>query len=187
MIGVMKQLIFSLVFFLFAINGFAQYNEDTVGKQDSGIVYKEVSKKLNIRDKIIVQNKSPYLIMQVMVALPKEGGGFEPIGTSTYITPNETRAIASYDNNELKLLKGKILAIKVKAAKVILPENNTSVITPYGAVGVQHREIDPNIINNIKDKDVTYDFDVKLLEANHDLYIEVYYKGENDKSNVMDF
>ena len=154
---------------------------------NDNIMYKEVGAKLNIKDKIIVQNKSPYLIMQVMVALPVAGDSFEPLGTTTYITPNDARTIASYQNNSLKCLRGKTIAIKVKGAKVVLPESGTDVFTPYGSVSVQHKEIDPNVINNIKAEDITYDFDAKLFEANHDLYIQILYKGGNDNSNVMDF
>ena len=40
------------------------------------------------------------------------------------------------------------------------------------------------ILNNIKPSDITYDFDAKLYESNHDLYIEVFSNGEK---GVMDF
>lgn len=164
----------------------AQAIKDSTSTQSDNVMYKTVEKNLNIKDKIIVQNKSPYLILQIMVALPNETEGFTPIGSSSYIAANEAREIASYDNNSLKFLRGKTIAIKIKGAKIAIPENKTQVYTPYGSVDVQHKEIDPNIINNIKDKNITYNFDVKLFETNHDLYLQVNYKGK-DGTSIMDF
>lgn len=177
------------IFFLFPVFSgvvFAQESKDSVASTEN-IIYKKVGGKMNIKDKIIVQNSSPYLILQVMVALPNGENSFEPLGTSTYMTPNDTRTIASYRSNSLKYLRGKTIAIKVKGAKVVLQESGTDVFTPYGSVSVQHKDIDPNIINNIKTEDITYDFDATLFEANHDLYIQILYKGGQGKSNVMDF
>ena len=148
-----------ILFFLwlsFAMPGVAQETNDSVAKRDSSIVLKEVSPYLNIRDKIFVRNKSPYLIMQVMVALPDSDGGFDPVGSATDISFNEAKEIASYDNNELRSLKGKVLAIKVKG----------------GRDG---------------DSEITYNFDVKFVESHHDLYIDVYSKGDKNKVNIMDF
>ena len=183
--------IFLSFYFLFVVcvgEVFAQTTMDSGAAATDNIIYKEVGTKLNIKDKIIVQNNSPYLIMQVMVALPDSANSFEPLGTSTYIGSNDARTIASYQDNSLKYLRGKTIAIKVKGAKVVLPESGTDVFTPYGSVSVQHKEIDPNVINKIKAEDITYDFDAKLFEANHDLYIRIFYKKTgNDKSNIMDF
>ncbi len=181
-----KKLFMALLLATITSVAFAQATKDSTANPNDNVMYKTVEKSLNIKDKIIVQNKSPYLILQIMVALPNEEEGFTPISSSSYIAANEAREIASYDSNSLKFLRGKTIAIKIKGAKVAIPENNTQVYTPYGSVGVQHKEIDPNIVNNIKDEDVTYNFDVKLFEANHDLYIQVNYKGK-DGTSVMDF
>lgn len=146
--------------------------------------YVTVPQNLKIKDKIFLVNKSPYLIIQAMVALPQGNGNFEPLGTANILAPDETSQIASYDNNWLKNLRGKTLSIKVKGAKVFAGQSRTGVGTPMGGVGVSHTEINSELLNNIDPKDITYSFNVKFYEANHDLYIEVYYKGSG---NVMDF
>ncbi len=181
-----KKFFITLLFLSCTSIAFAQTAKDSTTVQNAHVMYKMVEKKLNIKDKIIVQNKSPYLIMQIMVALPNNAEGFTPIASSSYIAANEAKEIAYFDKNSLKSLRGKTIAIKIKGAKVVIPENNTQVYTPYGSVDVQHKNIDPNIINNIKDKDITYNFDAKLFEANHDLYLQVIYKGK-DGTSVMDF
>lgn len=43
-----------------------------------------------------------------------------------------------------------------------------------------------NIKDNMKDEDITYNFDATLFESHHDLYIQVNYKGK-DGTSVMDF
>lgn len=151
------------------------------------ILYKVVPIKLRIRDKIYIQNKSPYYILQIVVAVPLENGDLEPLGSSTYISPNETFELASFKSNALRKLKGKTIAIKAKGAKVFMGgQNRTNVWTPYGSVGVNHKDLDPEIINKIKPEDITYNFDVRFYEDRHDLYIEVFNAGENG-AGVMDF
>ena len=75
--------------------------------------------------------------------------------------------------------------MKVKGAKVIAGQKRSGVVTPMGDVGDATTEISPDLINNIDPNDITYDYDVRLYEAHHDLYIEVYYKGKG--GSVMDF
>lgn len=65
-------------------------------------------------------------------------------------------------------------------------QNRTNVWTPYGSVGVNHKDLDPEIINKIKPEDITYNFDVRFFKDRHDLYIEVFSAGENG-AGVMDF
>lgn len=62
--------------------------------------------------------------------------------------------------------------------------NQTSVWTPNGSVGVKHKELNNDLINSLKSSDITYDFDAKLYESRHDLYIELYSAGGK---GVMDF
>lgn len=181
----MKQLLFTLLLLtVFTLQSFGQEKKDSTSFSDN-VLNVTVPQKLKIKDKIFLVNKSPYLILQAMVALPKPDGNFEPLGTANVLAPDETSQVASYDNNWLKNLRGKTLSIKVKAAKVFTAQSRTGVATPMGDVGVAHTEISSDLINNIDPKDITYSFNVKFYEANHDLYIEVYYKG--DGKNVMDF
>ena len=142
---------------------------------------------MRIEDKIFIKNKTPYYILQIAVAIPQNDGEFEPLGVASYIAPNETFNMANFKNNSLKQLRGRTIAIKAKGARVFAGEHNsTSVDTPYGSVGVKHKELNPEIINNIKKEDYTYNFDVKLYENRHDLYIEVFSSGENG-NGIMDF
>ncbi len=150
-----------------------------------GLFYKTVPQKLNIKDKIFLVNKTPFPFLQSVVALVDDSdGSLISLGSSSIVAPNETWEIISYANNALKYLRGKRLAIKVKASKKMIDTNRTSVGTPYGSVGVSHVDISSEIINSLKPEDITYDFDAELYEANHDLYIHIIYKGEN---GIMDF
>lgn len=178
----MKKIVLLSLMVFMALSVNAQ--EDSSQKPISNIVYKKVPDKLNIKDKVIIQNKSPYYILQIVVAEVFDDR-LEPLGSSTYIAPNETWELASFRNNELKLLRGKTIAIKAKGAKLTLGDNNrTNIWTPYGTIGVGHKELDPEIVNSIKPEDITYDFDAKLFEANHDLYIELFNRGDE---GIMDF
>ncbi|MBR4130792.1 MAG: hypothetical protein IKU02_07735 [Bacteroidaceae bacterium] len=153
--------------------------------ENDHVFYKTIPQNLNIKDKIFIQNKSPYYILQVAVAIPDENGELVPLGLSSHISPNETWELASFENNYLKKLRGKSIAIKAKAAKIAVGENNnTSVWTPFGGIGVAHKELDPTILNSIKPSDITYDFNANLFEENHDLYIVLFSKGNK---GVMDF
>lgn len=181
----MKHLaIILLLFFTFSLPTFGQEKKDSLSNTDN-VLMVTVPTNLKIKDKIFLVNKSPYLILQAMVALPQENGGYELLGNTNYVASSERATIASYDNNELKKLRGKIIAIKVKGAKVFTGENRTGVATPLGGVGVAHTEISSDLVNNIDPKDITYSFETKLHEEDHDLYIEVYFKG--DGKNIMDF
>lgn len=185
----MKKIIL-LVTTLFALcaNAQSEQAQDLAQSvEGKNIIYKEVPKKLRIRDKIFIQNKSPYYILQIVVAVPLENGNLEPLGSCAYIAPNETFEFASFKNNALKKLKGKTIAVKVKGAKRIMGgQNRTNVWTPYGSVGVNHKDLDPEIINKIKPEDITYSFDVRFFEDRHDLFIEVFNGGLNG-AGVMDF
>lgn len=152
--------------------------------QDSTIVFVTIPKNMKIQDKIILQNKSPYFIIQCTVALKNDDGSFTSLGSASYINNGAEKTIASYDDNELKFLRGKTIAIKAKGAKIFTGQNTTSVGTPYGFVGVKHDDISADMINNLNKSDYTYLFDYSVFENNHDLYIQISFKGEN---GVMDF
>lgn len=179
----MKRVI--LIAFL-ALTTQVLHAQEKIGQAGEHIVYKQVPAKLNIRDKIIISNKSPYYILQIVVAV-KEGEQLVPLGSSTFIAPNEDWELASYRDNTLKSLRGKTIAIKTKAAKVSMGERNeTRIDIPFSvySFGIRHKELDPEIVNNLKPEDITYDFDAKLYESRHDLYIEVFNSKGND---IMDF
>lgn len=154
-------------------------------RASQGVFYKDVSKKLNIKDKIFLVNRTPYWILQAVIArVDDRDGHLMSLGSSALVAPNESWEVASFSDNNLKYLRGQRLAIKVKACKKMLAINRTNVSTPYGSVGVQHQDIDPEIINSLSLEDFIYDFDAVLYESNHDLYIRIISKGEN---GIMDF
>jgi len=152
---------------------------------DDHVIYKTVPKKLKIKDKIIIENNSPYYILQMVVAIPDAEGKLQMLGSASYIAPNETFTMSSFKNNWLKNIRNKQIAIKIKGAKLIVGEQNqTQVWTPYGSVGVGHKELDPEVLNNIKPSDITYNFDVSMYENRHDLYLQVITK---DGDSILDF
>lgn len=165
-----------------ALSLHAQENKE----QETGehVFYKVVPESLKLQDKIMITNKSPYHILQIVVALVEEDG-MKMLGSATSISPNETWELASYSNNWLKNLKGKTIAIKAKAAKISTGyEDRVQLNVPFQTFTFHHKELDPDIINSIKPEDITYEFDAKLYEERHDLYIELFYSSNK---GIMDF
>ncbi len=150
-----------------------------------GVFYKEVSKRLNIKDKVFLVNRTPYLILQSVVAMVDDKDGhLTSLGACSLVSPGASVELLSLSDGALKYLRGKRLAIKVKASKKMIATNHTSVNTPMGSADVQYQNVDPEVINSLQPEDMIYNFDAVLYEANHDLYIRIFYKGEN---GIMDF
>lgn len=143
------------------------------------IIYRTVPAKMNIKDKIIVANTSPYTLLQVMIAQPNEDGTFTPISATSYLGPNEVWTACEAEDNGLKKLRGMTLAIKVKGTSKSFGKDK--VYTSKG-----HKVLDPKIVNQLTPDEITYNFDVTLAEADHDLYVNIFYAGSSSKS-VMDF
>ena len=151
-------------------------------KADKNINFRVIPKSWKIQDFIKVTNRSPYLILQVVVAEVVDHE-LVPLGSATNIRPNRTESIAAFKYNSLKHLKGKTIAIKAKALKTVLgDQSGTDVSTPFGDVTVRHMDVDKESAN-LGPEDVTYEFDVKLFEDRHDLYIELYNAAGNDIMN----
>ena len=150
--------------------------------KDDHIIYKVIPRNLNIKDVIKVSNRSPYLILQVVVA-EVVNGQLVPLGSGNNIRPDRTETIASFKYKSLKNLKNRTIAIKAKALKSVLGnQSGTDVYTPFGDVSVRHMDIDKESAN-LKPEDITYEFDVKLFEDHHDLYIELYGAKDDDIMN----
>ena len=148
----MKKIMLLALFAVFALSINAQENYDP--STNGNIIFKLVSHKLNLKDKITVCNRSSYTLLQVAVCLA-EDNKLKPLGTCTNIEPGESGDIASFSDNALKNLKSRTIGIKAKGIK-------------------KNSDLD----------DVTYEFEVKLLEDRHDLIIELYNASGKD---VMDF
>lgn len=147
-------------------------------KKESNIIYVEVPKKLNIKDKIFLVNRSQTTILQAVVVL-MSGESYTTIGNASLVNPGSSFEMASYSGNWLKKLKGQTIGIKIKGVKKVIGDTSTtgvaggSFATGGFGVGVQHREIKADELNNIDPELITYDYSVRLAEENHDLYIIV--------------
>ena len=146
----MKKIMLLALFAVFALSINAQENYDS--QTNGHIIFKLVSHKLDLKDKIIVSNQSSYTLLQVAVCLA-EDNKLKPLGSCTNIEPGESGEIASFDDNALKNLQSRTIGIKAKGIK------------------------------KGDSEDVTYEFDVKLLEDDHDLIIELYNAPGKDVMN----
>ena len=126
---------------------------------DQHIVYKTIPKNMKINDRVIVQNKSSYHILQVVVAVVGFGEELHPLGSVVNLAPGTSAEVASFENNKLRMLRNRTIAVKAKATK----GNNPARVAP---------------------SDVTYDFGVNLSEIRHDLVIDIF--SETGRG-VMDF
>lgn len=158
------------------------------------IIYVEVPRKLNIKDKIILVNHTQTSILQAVVVLMK-GSSYTIIGNASLVTPGNRFEMASYDDNWLKRLKGHTIGIKIKGVKKVIADISSTGVAGGGfgvvgggfatggfGVGVQHQEIKAEELNNISPELITYDYSVRLSEEDHDLYITV-----TNGANAFDF
>ncbi len=165
----------------------ATAQDATPDNSTRGLFYKTVPSEMNIKDKIFIENASPFTILQAVVAVCDDNGTLQPVATTSFVTPATVREIADFDSNGLKRLRGCKLAIKVKGAKSIpAGSRSTEVHTPFGNVTVRQQNVDPAVINNVPATDVVYDFDAELSEKNHDLYIKVI-SPNGQSTSIMDF
>lgn len=156
-------MLFLIIFGLSFTASFAQTKDNVEVSNSNNFIVLNVPKKLSIKDKIIVYNKSPYYIVKTAVGLCEDDGEMTLLGTANGIAPNTTVEIASFRNNDLKLLRGKKIAIKAKGTK----------------------DYDKNNVNDIDDSSATYDFIANVYEYKHDLYIELKSKGKDE--SIMNF
>ena len=135
------------------------YAQDATKKSttiDENIIITEVPRSLDIKDKVFVNNKTPYKIERIVVAITTEEDLYQPLWSAENIAVGDVVEIASYKDNELKDLKRKKLALKIKG-------------------------------KNSKSQEITYNFDVRLYDLRHDLYIELTSKDPKDNKSIMDF
>ena len=175
----MKKLILLALLSLMAVSLQAQNKYDP--RTNNNIIFKVVGPNLNIKDKIKIWNRSPYTLTQVVVCVV-ENGELVPLGTCNDVDPDDDCDIASYKNNSLKNLRGRTLAIKAKGIKSEPgSRSSTKVRTPYGNVEVKRKSSEAT---EDKPEEYTYEFEAKLFEDKHDLFIELFASSNQD---VMDF
>ena len=151
----MKKIMLLALFAVFALSINAQENYDP--QTNGNIIFKLVSHNLNLKDKIIVSNQSSYTLLQVAVCLA-EDNKLKPLGSCTNIEPGESGEIASFSDNNLRNLKSRTIGIKAKGLK-------------------------KDVGNESDSEDVTYEFEVKLSEDDHDLIIELFNAPGKDLMN----
>lgn len=158
----------------YRLNNQRQHTIDSLKKANSNIVIKEIDKTLDIKDKIFIVNKSQSCINQLAIAIINAEGKYESVCSMIKdVQPGQTAEIISFSNNELKQLRGRLIVVKIKGSKY---SGNQG--------GIIKEDIDENSSN------ITYDFDIKLYERRHDLYIEANCGTRNlskQQHDIMDF
>jgi hypothetical protein len=165
-------------------------NDTNVNATDtSHIVYVHVPKQLNIKDKIYLVNRSQTTILQAAVVLVSvSGANYTSLGSATLVMPNCRYEMASFSGNKLKRLKDQTIGVKIKGVKKVLGDINRTGIaggsyaTGAFGLGISHKEIKADELNNLDPSLITYDYSVSLSEENHDLYITV-----TNGANALDF
>lgn len=128
---------------------------------DKGVIFKQVPKSLDLKDKIIIVNNSAYTIQQAAVAMVGEHGGYKPIAGMGKLMPGSSYEMVAYKDNGLARLRGKIIALKIKGVKTDDDGESFAGSKP------------------------SYDFQASLAENRHDLYITVTSSGNGGA--IMDF
>lgn len=158
------------------------------------LIHIQVSSKANLKDKVILINKSSYTVLQSRLVL-SENDSQELIGNSLIIVPGGSVVVADFPRNGLRRLVGKHLILKVKGTKKLLVDQKSTSIgggvlgtggAGVVAVGINHSELSADTYNNLDDSEITYSFDVKYYDMHHDLYIEIYDKKEGS-DDMLDF
>lgn len=147
----MKKIV-SIIFLLCNINYiFAQTEtKETAKVVDNIIYYVDIPKRYHLKDKIIVKNNTNYYIGLVSIAIC-ENEHFIALGSSMGLVPGKDYEVVSYRDNELKKLRSKKIAIKMKGFKPIIDNEESEFIN-----------IKPN------------EFQIRAFENRHDLVIEVF-------------
>lgn len=176
----MKKYLLLAVAAILSITVCAQENTET--KADPNIMFRVIPNNWKIQDYIKVRNRSPYLILQIVVAEVVDNQ-LQPLGSTTNVWPDDTETIAAFRDNSLKYLRGKTIAIKAKGLKRSKGnQSGTKVKTPVGSVRVGHVDLDKDI-DDLNPEEVTYEFDVKMFESDHDLIIDIYGAKGDDIMN----
>lgn len=131
-------------------------------RTNGNIIFKAVGTTWQLKDRIILDNRSPYMILQVVVA-EVVNHELRPLGTCNNVSTMDKCEVATFPRNGLKDLRGKTIAIKAK--------------------GVMSKDADGSTGAN---QDVTYEFDARLYPYSNDLYIELF-SATKQGSGIMDF
>lgn len=166
----MKKSIFSLMaLFLCFTTALAWADKP---KPMEHVVYVDVPEHWNIHKELEVVNASPFWINKVVVAEVDPQGVLTPVCTLEHIRPGGDDDYETPGRRGLSSLRGKRLAIKVKAVKA----TSSQLYVPM-------KEYKKN------DALVTYSYEASLSYRHHHLYITLKYVEKDGKNNtsIMDF
>lgn len=113
-----------------------KHTTDSLRQIDPSLTFVKIPNNLNIKDKVIVSNKTPYSIKQMAITVINDNGKCIMLGQGTNIEPGASQELLNLDGNALKTIRKRTLVIKIK-------------------------DIDSSQYN------------IKLSEQQHDLYINV--------------
>lgn len=152
----MKRII-ALAFILCCCNCiFAQTEVQSNTKDVDYIIYHmNIPKNMRLKDKIIVKNKSNYYIGLVSVALCKNEQ-YIPLGSCLDLIPGKDYVVVSYEKNELKKIRNKTIAVKVKGFRSALGNQDTNMNDPKSiklSVSEDSHDLILDIYNSTSQKD----------------------------------
>lgn len=167
-----SKILFTIIYLCSVINLHAE---------DNNLMVMTIPTKYNIKDKIILVNKSSCTILRAVVVYA-DTPDMHVIGTCNIVTPGSSITLADFSRNSLKYLRGRTIGVKVKGYKKLLLDESTTVVGgaaggffgPSFVAGSSHVDIKADDINKITEDEITYEFSASIHEANHDLYIQIY-------------
>ncbi len=91
----------------------AQRSHKRSGKSQPAYIVRTIPSRLNIEDKIFVENESSHRLTRVSVYLVDSRGKYQPLGNAYNLRRNRKEEIRSYKNDRLAFLKGRKIAVSV--------------------------------------------------------------------------
>ena len=96
---------------------YAQKAKKSTKQSGPGYIVKTIPSKMNLKDKIIVENESSYLLTEVRVYLVDRKGKYQRLGIAKNLATDKKSEIISYNDNKLENLLGRKIAISIKGVK----------------------------------------------------------------------
>lgn len=152
----MKKLLSLLLMVAAFLTAHAQETTSVKMTSEKSIV-KLISQKMDVNDKVFVINSTPYTLMNTEILIYKTDGEYQTICNISDTKSGQKIEAASFEDNNLRIVKGKPLIVRVK----ILKEGKLAENSKFG------------------DEDVLI---AVLYEEDHDLYVELV-NSEDYKNN----
>jgi len=91
-----------------------KHTTDSLRQIDSSLTFVKIPNKLNIKDKVIISNKTPNPIKQIAITVINDNGQCVMLGQGTNIDPGASQELLNLDGNALKTIRKRTLVIKIK-------------------------------------------------------------------------